>query len=953
MRRSRLGFAVGLIVVVLGSRAWAQDTGTADVVALGKKATALVEVTGRGAEEGGSGTAFCIDKSGLFITNAHVVEDAEMGKADIRVVLEPGPNQKRQILRARITRSDERLDLALLRVDPVPGLVPLQFGRDDRLTETMPVTTFGYPFGPVLRFRRNGYPDITVLESKITSLRRDEGQLRKIQFDNQLNPGNSGGPVLGPDGKVVGVAQATVKGSAMNFAIPVGLLQAFLNAPAILFNPPALAYKNRADKVTWTIKVQPPTASAPLPNGLSVSVRVATDVTPPRGFAAKPTGNGTYQVTLTPVPPETESPVELRVQVGGTWFETSVPDRSVRVGRASLLLSDLRQLMGGNPPRVITRKHEVVVGPILNLGKAKARVGRRGKQVTVDLSQADVIQVTSQASAKPLRAIEAVVELKQGNEVLATKSRRLEFPDAPILLIDRASGTGMLIRPQAPPVMSAPAVAPIFDVETKDVVMIVGGPLRADGVRRDAGREIKPPTVPMGDAILEGAANPSREEPLVRRLDAKLNNLEVGGGGRYLILQHRSTRQLAIFDVASAEIVKRIDLPSEEVLYTAGAEKLILLYPNEKLIQRYNLKSMTAESTAQKQPIQARIQNIVMGCDSDGPILAYWSDARGAGPFPSGPSRCSFIDPVTLKVLKMERQGSAADADPTAVRSFRLQHSTVQDRIQLRASPDGALFGSWCTSTGPSGIQIIAVRGGSIEGHYLHEDAGHIVPAADGKTLCTGYRGRRRSDGTDFDPKHRTGPSAETLVPSASPAYYLSISGFNDTHAPSQGPFSLTVRLASNDSDVITIRDLAEMAGSSRRPQSDQDGMTIDKRFHFIPQANLLITIPPSNDRLVLRRLDLDRAIENSPRPLLFVGSPSEISARPRQKLVHQVVARSSGGTVRYELTSGPAGLSVTPDGTLSWNVPLDGGGKSFEVILTVSDSSGRQLFHTIHLKID
>ena len=37
--------------------------------------------------------------------------------------------------------------------------------------------------------------------------------------------------------------------------------------------------------------------------------------------------------------------------------------------------------------------------------------------------------------------------------------------------------------------------------------------------------------------------------------------------------------------------------------------------------------------------------------------------------------------------------------------------------------------------------------------------------------------------------------------------------------------------------------------------------MTIDKRFHFIPAANLLVTVPPSNDRLVLRRLCLDEGI--------------------------------------------------------------------------------------------
>ncbi len=78
MCRSKLGVSFVLVGVVFGGRAWAQVPKTPDIVAVGKKATALVEVTSPGADGGGSGTAFCIDKLGLFITNAQlVVEEAE------------------------------------------------------------------------------------------------------------------------------------------------------------------------------------------------------------------------------------------------------------------------------------------------------------------------------------------------------------------------------------------------------------------------------------------------------------------------------------------------------------------------------------------------------------------------------------------------------------------------------------------------------------------------------------------------------------------------------------------------------------------------------------------------------------------------------------------------------------------------------------------------------------
>jgi WD40 repeat protein len=1269
MRRSAIGLIIIVIGVLLADRAWCQNTTTTDVVATGKKATALVEVMAPGAEGGGSGTAFCIDKSGLFITNAHVVKEAAGGSGNIRIVLEAGKDQKRTILRAKIVRSDERLDLALLKVDPVPGLAPLELDRDDRLTETMPVTTFGYPFGTLFTFRRDGYPDITIIESKITSLRRDEGQLRKIQFDNKLNPGNSGGPVLGPNGKLVGVAQATLdvamaqatlKDSQINFAIPAGLVQGFLKAPAILFNPPALAYRDRRKPVTWTIKVQPSSASGPPLAGLSVSVEIATDVTSPRTFDATPMGDGAYRVTFIPVPPESDAPVELRVLINGTWLTTTVPDRVIRVGKASFLLSDLQQL-NDNPPRAISRRGEIIVGPIQGLGKATARVGRRGKSVQIDLSSASVIQVAPSAGRKPLGAIEAVIELKRGNKVLATKAKRLEFPDAPILLVDRRSGMGMLVRPAAPPVMRSP------DPATEHVKLSLGGFLRADESPRGAGLAIKPPTARMGDALLADGSEAATEtrrfqghsdvvqsvvvspdglrllsgskdrtmilwdrdtgrllrrfrqqggwiqsvaispdgrralsggedtvvrlwdlesgdvvrefrghtewvfsvafspdgrlaysasggrhvgvwrdgtdsavrvwdvetgrevrrleghrgivwsvavspdgrrvlsggrdrtsivwdaetgaeircfrghtdnvscaaflpdglravscgndrtirlwdvetgqelhcfrghhrepiwvavspdghwlvssdhqgrelrlwnvesrqqvdsvswgnqqpvfgcftpdgrqvawggtdgivrlyrlpsvdtqrreriEPLVRPLDAKLSDLVVGGGGRYFILALKDARQVAIFDVNAADIVKRIDVPSDEVLTAAGAEKLILLYPKEGLFQRWDLRTMALEVKGEKQPIEGRIHNIAMGSDSAGPILAFWSVPQKNGPAAQEPARCSFIDPTTMRVLKIEppRAGNPMGGAWTSEGSFRIYCQFGSNRIHLRASPGGALFGSWCVSHGPSGVQTIAIDGRSIRLGYEHEGVGHVVPGADGRTFFTGAGHRRSSDGKPIDPVDRGSPSTECLMPSTDPNYFLAVSGASHVGGPLSGPVSASVRLTSSGAVLVTARGLDEMAEACRNSGGATDAVTIDKRFHFIPAANLLITVPGSNDRLVLRRLSLDEGIARSATPILVVTSATELSARPGQRLVHQIQVRSSNGGTTFDLSHGPGGLSVSDDGALRWQVPLTAERKEYEAIVTIGDASGKQNFHTIRIKVE
>jgi len=168
------------------------------------------------------------------------------------------------------------------------------------------------------------------------------------------------------------------------------------------------------------------------------------------------------------------------------------------------------------------------------------RSGRGGKQVTVDLSQASVIRVGPAAAAKPLRAIETIVELKQGNEVLATKAKRLEFPDAPVLIIDRARGLGMIVQPATPPVIRSP------DPQTQSVPLVIGGSLQTDGVPRGAGLNIKPPTVPMG--VTATGAGP-------------MHNLSTRQRGKPVPRRCSSPRQARATTLASRESTRSLVKP--------------------------------------------------------------------------------------------------------------------------------------------------------------------------------------------------------------------------------------------------------------------------------------------------------------------------------------------------------------------------------------------------------
>lgn len=195
-----------------------------EIVEQVKKVTALVEV--RVGKERAFGTAFCIDARGLFITNAHVVEDGHR----FNLILCPGESDERKTT-AKVLKVNAGMDLALLQIERPGTLKALELGDVSTLFDTMDLTAFGYPFGQALAMSDKDYPSISVSTGHLTSLRKKAGEIELIQLDAVLNPGNSGGPVLDSNGRVIGIVQSGMPGAGINFAIPVSRLQKFLKDP--------------------------------------------------------------------------------------------------------------------------------------------------------------------------------------------------------------------------------------------------------------------------------------------------------------------------------------------------------------------------------------------------------------------------------------------------------------------------------------------------------------------------------------------------------------------------------------------------------------------------------------------------------------------------------------------------------------------------------------------------
>jgi hypothetical protein len=257
---ARCSWATTVLLVVLGNGPAADEPlSRAEISKIGKAATALVEVKARGA----SGSAFCLHPSGLFLTNAHVVQpfgmfppNVRVPPVDITLVLNPGQRAERAYT-AKVVRSDKELDLALLRIEGVKDLPALTLGSDEKLTELEEVVAFGFPFGAAVIPDRKEYPAVSVNAGSVTSLRRKDDRLHRIQVDVALSPGNSGGPLLDKSGKVVGVVVAGFQGSGVNFAIPVSTVTDFVARPDIQFDPPPLDVANLYKPVAFEARVVP------------------------------------------------------------------------------------------------------------------------------------------------------------------------------------------------------------------------------------------------------------------------------------------------------------------------------------------------------------------------------------------------------------------------------------------------------------------------------------------------------------------------------------------------------------------------------------------------------------------------------------------------------------------------------------------------------------------------
>ncbi len=161
--------------------------------------------------QGGLGSGVIIDKSGLILTNNHVVRDGQK----ITVRLHDGREYK-----AVMVHTDPKTDLAVLRIEGADHLTAAKLGDSDQAEVGDWVLALGNPFG------LEGTVTAGIVERQGRGIGLNERE-NFIQTDAAINPGNSGGPLVNLDGEVIGINTAISSNSGgsegVGFAIPINL----------------------------------------------------------------------------------------------------------------------------------------------------------------------------------------------------------------------------------------------------------------------------------------------------------------------------------------------------------------------------------------------------------------------------------------------------------------------------------------------------------------------------------------------------------------------------------------------------------------------------------------------------------------------------------------------------------------------------------------------------------
>lgn len=357
----------------------------------------------------------------------------------------------------------------------------------------------------------------------------------------------------------------------------------------------------------------------------------------------------------------------------------------------------------------------------------------------------------------------------------------------------------------------------------------VSGPgVRSNGAAQVAGGQppaqtkAPPPELTVDERLQRAGAK-------IYKASGPFEDIQIAGGGRYLVAQMLSPPKVGVFDVAAGSW-QYVSIPTPEFLLAANREFLFVLTPQLETLTRWSLGNLNSQADTEISGLR-EVRVMAVGVDSTtSPLLI--ADAADL----------HFLDPVTLRRLPIKR--------PAELEMAHVLNSRIPNDVRMRAAANGSAFTWWRTKTTPAGIHLLQLSGSTLKYLYEHTTGGYLAPSPDGSIIYTGEEGRFGATLKSRDPQTR---KRRQLIPDISGHKYLEV-----LRGREQGQPVMHLRRfrVADDSEEGAPLEVFEMHSTyAQNLDLNRGALTEDKRYILLADRGKLLTIPRSDDRIVVRSI--------------------------------------------------------------------------------------------------
>ncbi len=308
---------------------------------------------------------------------------------------------------------------------------------------------------------------------------------------------------------------------------------------------------------------------------------------------------------------------------------------------------------------------------------------------------------------------------------------------------------------------------------------------------------------------------------------ASFSDLIAADTGRYLVAKFDQSPGLGVLDTRRLTWTRQ-PVAGGDFLIAANRHYAFAVSPGHNQLTRWRLDNPAAKPTSVALPVEGPVMALAVGGNSaDAAIIMATDRALLA------------VDPETLRIATLDWI-SGPGVQPC-------QRALQSEKGQLRAAAEGRVFSFWRESHSPAGLYVISQNAGGMACAYAHETAGYLALSPDGALLYTNLKGLYNSQLKSVGARSL---QRRHLIPGLEGRQFLEVLQNHDT-------VSVQLFDAASRSPRMRIDGLSEMRNQLHPMHYHRGSLSEDKRYLLVPGREQLITVPYSNDRIVIHDLSM------------------------------------------------------------------------------------------------